>query len=84
MTGSPWRAYTDCEDPLLKVALFDRNQLKEYRRIVKLEKEKSISEEIRKQTRSGKPLGDVGFLKALSEKLGCSLSFRPKGRPRKK
>lgn len=72
------------EDPLLKDPLFDRSQLKEYRRFVKLEEEKSISEKIRKQTRSGKPLGDGEFLKTLSEKLGCSLSFRPKGRPRTK
>ena len=71
------------EDPLLKDPLFDRSQLKEYRRFVKLEEDKSILEEIRKQTRSGKPLGDVGFLKTLSERLGCSLSFRPRGRPRK-
>ncbi len=32
----------------------------------------------------GKPLGNGGFLNTLSEKLGCSLSFRPKGRPREK
>jgi len=71
------------EDSLLKGPLFDRSQLKEYKRFVKLEEDKSILEEIRKQTRSGKPLGDVGFLKTLSERLGCSLSFRPRGRPRK-
>ena len=72
------------KDPLLKEPLFDKSQLDEYRRFIRSEEDKKIIEEIRKQTRSGKPLGDGGFLKILSEKLGCSLSFRPKGRPRKK
>jgi len=72
------------KDPLLKEPLFDKSQLDEYRRFIRSEEDKKIIEEIRKQTRSGKPFGDGGFLKILSEKLGCSLSFRPKGRPRKK
>jgi hypothetical protein len=49
-----------------------------------VEEDKKIIEEIRKQTRSGKPLGDPEFLTTLSERLGRSLSFRPKGRPRKR
>jgi putative transposase len=72
------------EDPLLKDPLFDSSQLKEYRRFMKLEEEKSILEEIRKQTRSGRPLGDEGFLKTLSDRLGCGLTFRQRGRPRTK
>jgi four helix bundle protein len=40
-------------------------------------------EEIRKQSRLGKPLGDADFLKTLSERLGSTLSLGPKGRPRK-
>jgi hypothetical protein len=40
-------------------------------------------EEIRKQSRLGKPLGDADFLKTLSERLGSTFSLRPKGRPRK-
>ena len=72
------------KDPLLKEPLFDKSELNEYRRFVHSEEDKEIIEEIRKQTRLGKPLGDGGFLKTLSEKLGRSLSFRPKGRPRKK
>jgi len=71
------------KDPILKEPLFDKGELDEYRRFVKLEEDKRILEEIRKQTRSGKPLGDGGFIEALSEKTGCNLSFRPKGRPRK-
>ena len=71
------------KDPLLKEPLFDKSELTEYRRFIQLEEDKKITEEIRKQTRLGKPFGDGGFLKALSENLGRSLSFRPKGRPRK-
>jgi putative transposase len=71
------------KDPVLKEPLFGTGELDEYRRFVKSEEDKRILEQIRKQTRSGKPLGDVGFLETLSEKIGRSLSFRPKGRPRK-
>jgi hypothetical protein len=67
----------------LKEPLFDKSELKEYRSFIRSEEDKKIVEEIRKQTRLGKPLGDGGFLKTLSENLGRSLSFRPKGRPRK-
>ncbi len=72
------------KDPLLKEPLFDKSELNEYRKFVKIEDDKKALNEIRKRTRSGKPLGDGGFLKTLSGKLGCSLSFRAKGRPRKK
>jgi len=40
-------------------------------------------ENIRKQTRLGKPLGDDKFIDKLSEKLGRNLVFRPKDRPKK-
>ena len=72
------------KDPLLKEPLFDQTQLNEYRSFIRSGEDKKIIEEIRKQTRLGKPLGDGEFLKTLSENLGRSLSFRPKGRPRKK
>lgn len=71
------------KDPILKEPLFNEDELGEYRRFVKLEEDKRILERIRKQTRSGKPLGERGFLETLSEKMGWSLSFRAKGRPRK-
>lgn len=70
------------KDPLLKDPIFDRTELNEYRRFIQSEEDKKTLEEIRKQTRLGKPLGNEGFLKTLSERLGYSLSFRPKGRPR--
>ncbi len=70
-------------DQLLKEPLLNKRELGEYRKIMKLEDDKRTLEEIRKRTRSGKPLGERGFLETLSEKTGCSLSFRPKGRPRK-
>jgi putative transposase len=70
------------KDSLLKEPLFDKSELNQYRKFFRSEDDKKIIEEIRKQTRLGKPLGDAEFVKALSERLGCSLSFRPKGRPR--
>jgi putative transposase len=71
------------KDPLLKEPLFGKSDLNEYRIFIKSAEDKKIVEEIRKQTRLGKPLGDGGFLNALSERLGHNLSFRPRGRPRK-
>jgi putative transposase len=71
------------KDPLLKEPLFGKSDLNEYKSFIRSEEDKKIVEEIRKQTRLGKPLGDGGFLNSLSETLGHSLSFRPKGRPRK-
>jgi hypothetical protein len=51
---------------------------------MKSEEDKKLIKEIRKQTRTGKPLGDGGFIETLSERIGCSLSFRRRGRPRRK
>ncbi len=70
-------------DILLKELLFDKRELEEYRKFMRMGDEKGILNEIRRQTRLGKPLGGEGFLKALSKRLGRSLVFRPKGRPRK-
>jgi putative transposase len=71
------------KDPILNGTLFDKNELKEYRKFVKLEEDKKTLEEIRKQTRMGKPLGEPDFLRTLSESVGRNLSFKPKGRPKK-
>jgi len=71
-------------DQLLNEPLFDKNELSKYRKIMKLEEEKKILGEIRKQTRLGKPLGDGGFLETLSDRIGFNLSFKSRGRPRKK
>jgi putative transposase len=73
----------DRNDPLLNGHLFSKSELKEYRRFMKLEEDKKILEEIRKRMRLGKPLGDEGFIQNLSEKIGYSLSFRGRGRPRR-
>jgi putative transposase len=70
-------------NPLLKESLFDKTESNEYRRLMKID-DKVILEEIRRQTRLGRPLGNRGFLETLSAKLDRSLVFRPKGRPRKK
>jgi putative transposase len=71
------------QDSLLKEALFDKSELVEYKKFIKTEESKQLQEEIRHKTRSGRPLGDEGFLGTFSEKMGCNLCFRPKGRPRK-
>ena len=71
-------------DPLLNGQLFDKTELDEYRRFMKLEEDKEILDVIRKQTRLGKPLGNRGFIETLSERIDCNLSFRVRGRPRKK
>lgn len=70
-------------DPLLSGHLFDRSELNEYSRFIRFEEVKNILEEIRKQTGLGKPFGDGGFIVTLSERIGCRLSFRSKGRPRR-
>jgi putative transposase len=70
-------------NPLLKESLFDKTESNEYRRLMKID-DKVILEDIRRQTRLGRPLGNRGFLETLSAKLDRSLVFRPKGRPRKK
>jgi putative transposase len=73
----------DKKAPLLKEPLFDKSELDEYREFIRAEQENKVLEEIRKQTISGKPLGGPQFLVTLSERLGYSLSFKPKGRPKK-
>jgi putative transposase len=81
--SSAWAHIVGRKDPLLGEPLFDKSQLDEYRRFIRSDEDKKITEEIRKQTRLGKPLGDTEFIETLSESMGCSLSFKPKGRPRK-
>ena len=71
-------------DPLLNGHLFSSSKLNEDKRFMKLEEDKKILEVIRGQTRSGKPLGDGDFIETLSKRIGCNLSFRVRGRPRKK
>jgi len=70
-------------DPLLKEPLFGWDQLEEYRQLVNGKDNQGLLEEIRRQTKSGKPLGDAKFCESISSKLGRALIFRPRGRPRK-
>ncbi|MBI5198612.1 MAG: transposase, partial [Nitrospirae bacterium] len=69
---------------LLKEPLFDKSDLNNYRRFMEKKEDRGKIEEIRRQTKLGKPLGDGGFLATLSEKLDCNLAFRPRGRPPKR
>jgi len=71
------------KDRLLKEAVFDKSEFDDYRKFMRIEDDKRLHEEIRHRTRSGRPLGDMGFLGTLSERLGYPLSFNPRGRPRK-
>ncbi|ODS34744.1 MAG: hypothetical protein SCARUB_00004 [Candidatus Scalindua rubra] len=68
---------------LLSEPLFDEGEVSSYRRFIVGEEDKVSLNDIRRQTRLGKPLGDRGFLEILSKKLSCNLDFRPKGRPKK-
>jgi len=70
-------------DATLKGPLFDKGELREYKRFMRGEENEGSLGEIRRQTRLGKPLGDESFLKTLSKRLNRSLIFRPKGRPKK-
>jgi putative transposase len=71
------------KDSLLKEALTDKNELREYRKFMKAEEDGQVLEDIRRQTRLGRPLGEEEFLQALSRKLNYDMVFRTKGRPRK-
>ncbi|MCB2156347.1 hypothetical protein KQI84_15850 [bacterium] len=42
------------------------------------------AEELRRHTRTGRPLGDEGFVRRLERLLGRSLAPKKPGRPRKK
>jgi putative transposase len=69
---------------LLREPLFYEDETHSYRKFMEVEEDKGGLNEIRRQTKLGKPLGDEEFLKSLSEKLGHNLVFRHKGRPKKK
>jgi len=70
-------------DPLLREPLFSKSELKDYRAFMRGVEDQRQQEEIRRKARLGKPLGDGGFCESLSLKLGCNLTFRTRGRPRK-
>lgn len=67
-------------DDLIKEPLFDKDNLSEYKLLMKRAGMKEEIEDIRRNTLLGRPLGDEGFLKML----GLNIVFRPKGRPKKK
>lgn len=69
-------------DEVLGESLFDKGELREYRRFLRAEDE-WVLQEIRRQTRAGRPVGDERFLASLSDHLGRRLCFRSRGRPRK-
>ena len=69
---------------LLKEPLFDEREMSEYKLLMKSKEREDELEEIRIKTCLGKPLGGDDFIAELSEKVGRSLIFRPKGRPIKK
>lgn len=69
---------------LLKEALFDEDELSNYKRFMSAREIKREVANIRKKTKLGQPLGDRKFVNILSEKLGRKLTFKPKGRPTRK
>ena len=71
-------------DPLLGEKLFMEGELSDYKAFMKGLEDSMLQEEIRRKARLGRPLGDGGFSESLLQKLGRNLTFRPRGRPRKK
>lgn len=69
-------------DKVLGEPVFHTSELSEYKRFLRGEDEK-VLQEIRTQTRSGRPLGDESFVATLSDHLGRRFFLRPRGRPRK-
>jgi putative transposase len=57
------------KDNLLTEELFDEGEREEYLKIIKGEAKEAETDSIRKSTKTGKPLGDKGFIKRISELL---------------
>ncbi len=68
-------------DPVLGEALFDQGEIKAYRALMQ-ELPPAKIDAIRKQTRSGRPLGTGEFAEKLGGILGRNIAHRPRGRPR--
>ena len=58
-------------------------QIKDWRVYLKGKDAPELIEEIRKNTKTGRPCGDGGFIKQVEDLLGRSLRALPRGRPRK-
>jgi len=68
-------------DPVLGEALFDQGETEGYKTLMRELKPSQI-DAIRKQTRSGRPLGTEDFSQKLGGILGRDITQRPRGRPR--
>ncbi len=68
-------------DPVLGEALFDQGEMEAYRKLMQELPPAQINA-IRKQTRSGRPLGTGEFTEKLGSILGRNIVHRPRGRPR--
>jgi len=55
----------------------------EYKKFLNTPGAKEEIEMVKKRTFEGKPIGESGFMKKVSEMLGIVIKDRPKGRPHK-
>lgn len=71
------------DDGIVSEALFDPSRRTDYRDLLRTGMDNETAEEIKRCTRTGRPLGSTVFTKQLAKLLGRELSGRRRGRPRK-
>ena len=72
------------EDGVLGETLFSEKERKDYIQLLRENMPAKEIDSVRYHTRAGRPLGDETFVGAVERLLKRTLSFRPKGRPRKR
>jgi putative transposase len=84
----PWSsAAAHCgqrRDPLVSGSLETRGVVEDWSAWLRQADDPSVLEALRRQTRSGRPVGDGAFIAALETSAGRPLAARPVGRPRRK
>lgn len=70
-------------DPVLPEDCYIVERLRDWSAYLREKEEASLVEEIRKNTKTGRPCGDDEFIVRLEELIGRRLSPLPWGRPRK-
>jgi len=70
-------------DPVLAEECYLVKRIKDWSEYLRGKGDTVLVEEIRQNTRTGRPCGGEGFLLKLEKKLGRRLAALPRGRPRK-
>jgi len=83
----PWssaRAHTaGTTHDLLSTNCYLLSEVKDWKKYLREEEEKKLIHDIRKNTLTGRPCGDEGFIRKLERAFGRRLQALPHGRPRK-